>query len=156
MSHAAADNRAPCQAADATFRLPEQGFVDWKDNPERCQAIEIQSGDVARLTIEAKRAAKYSHFPQLTVATTPHPSDTNHDQRGGILMTSRIPPLSFEHQAALGRPSCPRCGQLCLFPERMEYSPGRVRNSWQCDGCSERFQTSVMMPVVADQKSIAA
>jgi hypothetical protein len=60
-------------------------------------------------------------------------------------MVPCFPRLSFEHQEPLGRPSCPKCGQLCLFPERMEYAPGRVLNSWQCDGCRARFQTSAAM-----------
>jgi hypothetical protein len=60
-------------------------------------------------------------------------------------MASRFPRLSFEHQELLGRPSCPKCGQLCLFPERMGYTPGRIWNSWQCDGCTARFQTSAVL-----------
>ena len=60
-------------------------------------------------------------------------------------MTSLLPPLSFEHQSSLSRPSCPRCGELCLFPERMEYKSDHVWNSWHCDGCNARFQTSVAM-----------
>src|SRR5476651_304106 len=51
----------------------------------------------------------------------------------GIPMTSLFPQLSFEHQNPLGRPSCPKCGELCLFPERMQFASGRVRNSWRCD-----------------------
>jgi hypothetical protein len=58
-------------------------------------------------------------------------------------MTSRVPTLSFEHQHPLARPSCPRCGQLCLFPERIEYDKGHVSNSWECEGCQARFKTSV-------------
>ena len=60
-------------------------------------------------------------------------------------MNSLIPHLSFEHQKSLGRPSCPRCGQLCLFPERMEYAHGRVRNCWHCDRCHAGFETSVAL-----------
>jgi hypothetical protein len=70
-------------------------------------------------------------------------------------MTSRIPRLSFEHQEPLGRPSCPLCGQLCLFPERMNYASGRIWNNWQCDGCTARFQTSVLLSL-SDSKDIAA
>ena len=66
-------------------------------------------------------------------------------QMGDIPMTSRIPRLSYEHQEPLGRPSCPQCGQLCWFPERTEFAPGRVWNSWECESCTVRFQTSVVI-----------
>ena len=56
-----------------------------------------------------------------------------------------FPRLSFEHREPLGRPACPQCGHLCLFPEGMHYVSGRVWNTWQCDSCSARFQTSGMM-----------
>lgn len=86
-----------------------------------------------------------SRFLQLPVATTSHLSGTNHLEMGDIPMASRIPRLSFEHQEPLGRPSCPRCGQLCWFPERMEFGSGRVWNSWECESCSTKFQTSVLI-----------
>ena len=59
-------------------------------------------------------------------------------------MTSRVPTLSFEHQHPLARPSCPRCGQLCLFPERIRYDNGRVSNSWECESCDTMFETAIV------------
>ena len=54
--------------------------------------------------------------------------------------------------SALGRPSCPKCGELCLFPERMEFASGRVRNSWRCDSCSGRFETSAVFSSNTDKR----
>jgi hypothetical protein len=67
-------------------------------------------------------------------------------------MTSLFPQLSFEHQDPLGRPSCPKCGELCLFPERMEFASGRVRNSWRCDSCSGRFETLAVFSLNTDKR----
>ena len=71
-------------------------------------------------------------------------------------MTSLFPQLSFEHQEPLGRPSCPKCGKLCLFPERIEYASARVWNDWRCDSCTLRFQTSVAMTPDTQQQPAAA
>jgi hypothetical protein len=71
-------------------------------------------------------------------------------------MASHFPRLSFEHREPLGRPSCPKCGQLCLFPESMQYASGRVCNGWQCDGCTLRFQTSVAMTSDTDRSRAVA
>jgi hypothetical protein len=70
-------------------------------------------------------------------------------------MTSRVPKLSFEHQHPLGRPSCPRCGELCLFPEQMGYSNGRVSNTWKCDGCNAAFETSASLSSDQRHRAVA-
>jgi hypothetical protein len=71
-------------------------------------------------------------------------------------MTSRVPQFSFEHRHPLGRPSCPRCGQLCLFPEQIAYVNGRVSNSWKCENCSACFETSATFNINTGQPRAAA
>src|ERR1019366_4297822 len=68
-----------------------------------------------------------------------------------IPMASLVPHLSFEHQHSLARPSCHRCGQLCLLPERTQYLHGRVCSSWQCDSCHTSFETSAAVPPVGNE-----
>ena len=53
--------------------------------------------------------------------------------------------LRYLHERYLGRPSCPRCGQLLMAPERPEFSECfsgvQIRHFWLCDGCDNRFDT---------------
>lgn len=59
------------------------------------------------------------------------------------MMLSPARPLDYEHQRALSRPSCPRCGQPCILPDASEYLSGSVRNTWSCQPCNHVFHTVV-------------
>jgi hypothetical protein len=59
-------------------------------------------------------------------------------------MKTLVPPvIPFEHRCSLSWPSCPRCGQLCLFVDEAKYARSIVRNEWRCDACDQRFETVV-------------
>jgi ribosomal protein S27AE len=46
----------------------------------------------------------------------------------------------------LGRPNCPRCGNVLLVAEGSEFSPaGRIRHVWSCDQCDHEFVTSIAL-----------
>jgi len=61
------------------------------------------------------------------------------------MMTSRgAVPLSFVHERYLGRPSCPKCGDLLMAPESSEYTRvGGIRHMWSCDRCDYDFETLI-------------
>jgi hypothetical protein len=66
----------------------------------------------------------------------------------GFAMTLQIGvPMRYLHERYLGRPSCPRCGQLLMAPERPEFSEClsgvEIRHYWLCDDCDHRFDTLV-------------
>jgi C4-type Zn-finger protein len=62
-------------------------------------------------------------------------------------------PMRFFHERYLGRPSCPKCGELMVAPEYPEFTQrpcgDEVRNFWLCDGCDYRFDTLVKFEAVA-------
>jgi hypothetical protein len=51
--------------------------------------------------------------------------------------------ISFEHRRYFGRPSCPRCGELCTACDCSEYVNGTIRNRWSCDGCNHQFESTI-------------
>jgi predicted RNA-binding Zn-ribbon protein involved in translation (DUF1610 family) len=56
-------------------------------------------------------------------------------------------PMPYAHERYLGRPSCPRCGEVAVATEASAYTqPGRIQHSWRCDGCGHRFDTAVSLP----------
>ena len=56
------------------------------------------------------------------------------------------PALPFAHERVLGRPSCPRCGQVLDVAEATEFfDPGRARYEWKCDACDLEFETVVRL-----------
>jgi hypothetical protein len=60
-------------------------------------------------------------------------------------MTLRVTvPTSYIHERYLGRPSCPKCGELLMAPEYSEcLSRNDVRHAWVCDKCDYGFQTLI-------------
>jgi transposase-like protein len=58
-------------------------------------------------------------------------------------MRPLFPRLPFEHGRQLGKPSCPRCGNVCLFPELTKYEAGAIRSEWCCTDCTLHFETLV-------------
>jgi hypothetical protein len=55
-------------------------------------------------------------------------------------------PMSYAHERYLGRPSCPKCGDLMMAPESSEYvKPEDVRHVWLCDGCDYPFETLITL-----------
>ena len=62
-------------------------------------------------------------------------------------------PMRYFHERYLGRPCCPKCGELMIAPECQEFSASRggdeIRNYWQCDGCDNRFATLVKFKSLA-------
>lgn len=53
-------------------------------------------------------------------------------------------PMSYAHERYLGTPSCPKCGQLCIAPERSEYrNESRITHAWLCDECEFEFSTAI-------------
>jgi hypothetical protein len=56
-------------------------------------------------------------------------------------------PMRYLHERYFGRPSCPKCGELLMAPERQEFSEClsgvKIRHYWLCDGCENRFDTLV-------------
>jgi hypothetical protein len=56
-------------------------------------------------------------------------------------------PMRYFHASYFGRPSCPKCGELMMAPESLEFSECRsgdeIRNFWVCESCDNRFDTLV-------------
>jgi hypothetical protein len=56
-------------------------------------------------------------------------------------------PMRYLHERYLGRPSCPKCGELMMAPDRPEFSEClgavKIRHFWACDSCDNRFDTVV-------------
>jgi hypothetical protein len=52
-------------------------------------------------------------------------------------------PMRFLHERYLGRPSCPKCGELVMAPEHTECVSEAVRHFWSCDGCDYRFESLI-------------
>ena len=56
------------------------------------------------------------------------------------------PALPFAHERALGRPSCPHCGDVLDVAETTEFwAAGCVRHGWKCDNCEHEFETRVRL-----------
>ena len=50
----------------------------------------------------------------------------------------------FAVSGILGRPACPRCGDMLFAAVATEFrGKGRICNSWICDSCDHEFSTSV-------------
>ncbi len=59
-------------------------------------------------------------------------------------------PMSFVHERYLGRPSCPKCGELAIAPHASEYRSGcSIRHRWACDGCDYCFESVISFDAVA-------
>jgi len=56
-------------------------------------------------------------------------------------------PMSYAHERYLGRPSCPKCGELIMAPDFSEYlkNEASIRH-WSCDGCEYEFKTLIKFP----------
>jgi hypothetical protein len=56
-------------------------------------------------------------------------------------------PMRYFHERYFGRPCCPRCGELMIASEYLEFSECRsgveIWHFWLCDGCDNRFDTLV-------------
>jgi predicted RNA-binding Zn-ribbon protein involved in translation (DUF1610 family) len=53
-------------------------------------------------------------------------------------------PLRYVHERYLGRPSCPKCGELIMAPESSRYMADRgIRHTWSCDECVYEFETLI-------------
>ena len=53
-------------------------------------------------------------------------------------------PMEYAHEEYLGRPSCPKCGKLCILPEATAHDGERViEHVWVCDSCGNEFRTAV-------------
>jgi len=59
-----------------------------------------------------------------------------------------VAPMSFAHERYLGRPSCPKCGELIMAPNCSEYlkEEAIIRHIWSCDGCNYEFKTLIKFP----------
>lgn len=55
-------------------------------------------------------------------------------------------PMSYFHECYLGRPSCPKCGELLMAPESSEYRTGHdIRHTWLCETCDWPFETLICL-----------
>jgi len=46
----------------------------------------------------------------------------------------------------LGRPNCPRCGNVLLVAEESLFNVGgRIDHAWSCDDCGNEFMTSICL-----------
>lgn len=53
-------------------------------------------------------------------------------------------PMPFAHESYLGRPSCPRCGEVTIAAEATTVSDtGQAHHHWRCDACGHAFETMV-------------
>ena len=65
------------------------------------------------------------------------------------MMLNVTVPMSYMHERYLGRPSCPKCGELLMAPECSEYLSGYdIRHTWSCDGCDFQFETLIDLNAV--------
>jgi hypothetical protein len=59
-------------------------------------------------------------------------------------MSQQVPMrMRFLHERYLGRPSCPKCGELMMAPEHTECCSEAIRHFWACDGCDHRFESLI-------------
>jgi len=68
---------------------------------------------------------------------------------GEFSMTLRVTvPTRYIHERYLGRPSCPKCGELLMAPEHSEcLSRNDIRHFWMCDKCDYGFETLIRLNV---------
>jgi len=59
------------------------------------------------------------------------------------------PPPHVLAKESLGRPNCPRCGNVLLVAEESSFDAnafnamGRIDHHWSCDDCGKAFVTSI-------------
>jgi hypothetical protein len=59
-------------------------------------------------------------------------------------------PMNYVHERYLGRPCCPKCGELLIAPESSKYLSGDdIRHSWLCEECEFPFETAISLNAVA-------
>jgi hypothetical protein len=91
-------------------------------------------------------------FEAATVKMTQKPDRRPaFDPRRDFPMRRAAVPMSYVHERYLGRPSCPKCGQLLMAPESSKYhhSDDDIRHAWLCEGCEFPFETVVSLDAVA-------
>jgi len=68
---------------------------------------------------------------------------------GEFSMTLRVAvPTSYIHERYLGRPSCPKCGELLMAPEYSQcLNRNDVRHVWMRDECDYGFETLIRFGV---------
>ncbi len=65
------------------------------------------------------------------------------------MTTRRLPqrvsiPMAYAHERYLGRPSCPKCGEMIMAPESTDHLIDRkIRNIWLCERCLLKFETLI-------------
>ena len=71
-------------------------------------------------------------------------------------MTLRVTvPTSFIHERYLGRPSCPKCGELLMAPEYSQcLDRNDVRHVWLCDKCHYGFETLIRFSVASKKEQV--
>jgi ribosomal protein L37AE/L43A len=76
---------------------------------------------------------------------------------GEFSMTLRVTvPTSYIHERYLGRPSCPKCGELLMAPECSECLDWNdVRHVWMCDKCDYGFETLIRFNVLKCERALA-
>lgn len=51
----------------------------------------------------------------------------------------------------LGRPSCPRCGDMMFAAIATQFmGRGWISNSWSCESCDHAFETSLQMSLAEE------
>ena len=72
-------------------------------------------------------------------------------------MTLRVTvPTSYIHERYLGRPSCPKCGELLMAPEYSEcLDRNDVRHVWMCDKCDYGFETLIRFNALKCEQAFA-
>jgi hypothetical protein len=59
-------------------------------------------------------------------------------------------PMRYVHERYLGRPSCPKCGEMMMAPRASEYRDGcGIRHAWVCDACDYGFETLICLDAMA-------
>jgi ribosomal protein L37AE/L43A len=81
---------------------------------------------------------------------TQRASTSANSGHGEFSMTLRVTvPTSYIHERYLGRPSCPKCGELLMAPECSEcLDRSDVRHVWMCDKCAYGFETLIRFTAV--------
>jgi hypothetical protein len=97
-----------------------------------------------------------SRFIEAAIARMTHGTGTgSNSSTEGFVMTLHVgvPKMPYLHERYFGRPSCPRCGELLMAPERPEFSEClngvEIRHFWLCDGCDNQFDTLVRFDAAA-------
>ena len=76
---------------------------------------------------------------------------------GEFSMAPRVAvPTSYLHERYLGRPSCPKCGELLMAPEYSQcLDRNDVRHVWMCDKCDYGFETLIRFNVLKCEQAFA-